>query len=506
MQGFSYLIHGFLNLLDPKILLPMTLASISGILIGALPGLTATMSIALLSGLTYDLDPGVAIPMLIALYVGAIYGGSQSAILLNIPGTPSAAATALDGYPLAKKGQAGPAIGLTRVASFYGGLVGIIALTIATPLLAKLALKFGSWEFFVIAIMGIMVCGSLTIDEIPVKGWITGFMGLIFAMVGMDNMTMVERFTFGNLYLQSGISLIPALIGLFGFTEVITVMAEPRQAKLSIDSKKLKVSIPFKEIFQYWKTTIRSALIGIGIGIIPGVGEDIAAWVSYGAAKNTSKNQEEFGRGSKEGIIAAETANNSCIGGASIPLLALAIPGSGAAAVLLGGIWLHGIRPGPLIFKEFPGFVYEYISMQVMANIMLLIFGLLISNITIKVLLVKKDILMPIVATLCVIGSYAVNTSVFDVYMMLFFGILGFILRVNGYPLAPMTLGIILGTMADENLRRALNIGKGSILPFFTRPLCVVLWLIVLVMILSRSKYFKQLMRKLFSKKQTQNI
>lgn len=504
MQSLLMLVHGITGLFEPKLLLLMSIASILGITIGALPGLTATMGIALLSSITYGMNPKYAIPMLVALYCGGIYGGSNSAILLNIPGTPSAAATAIDGYQLAKKGEAGRALGLSRVASFWGGLIGILALVLATPLLAKIALKFGSWEFFVIAVMGIMVCGSLTIGELPIKGWLTGFLGLLTAMIGMDTITSYQRFTFGNLYLNSGISLIPALIGLFGMTEILTVMREPGEAKLAVDPKNLRVTIPLRDVFKYAATTLRSALIGIGIGIIPGVGEDVAAWVSYGVAKNMGREKEKIGHGSLEGVVACETANNSCIGGASIPMLALAIPGSGAAAVLLGGIWLHGIRPGPLIFIESPQFFYDYVGMQIIANVMILVFGLAISNILIKVLLVKKDILMPIVAALCVIGAYAVNNSVFDVYLMLIFGLTGYLLRNYGYPLAPFTLGLILGTMADENLRRGLDLTKGNIAPFFFRPICIVLWLIILAMVVSRSPYLMGLIRKVLSRKRVQ--
>jgi putative tricarboxylic transport membrane protein len=326
MEGLSMLVQGLINHFEPKMLFLMSVASILGITIGALPGLTATMGIALLSSITYGMDPKLAIPILVALYCGGIYGGSNSAILLNIPGTPSAAATAIDGYQLAQKGEAGPVIGLARVASTVGGIVGVVALVLATPLLAKLALKFGSWEFFVISVMGIMVCGSLTIGELPVKGWMTGFLGLLTAMIGMDVITSYQRFTFGNLHLNSGVSLIPALIGLFGMTEILTVMREPIQGELAVDPKELKVSIPIGELLKYWATTIRSALIGIAIGIIPGVGEDVAAWVSYGTAKNVGTEKDKIGYGSKEGVVAAEVANNACIGGASIPMLALAIP------------------------------------------------------------------------------------------------------------------------------------------------------------------------------------
>jgi len=484
MQSIYNLIMGFIKLLEPTHFGLMALASVLGIAIGALPGLTAAMSIALLSSITYGMDPEYAIPMLIALYASGIYAGSISAVLLNIPGTPSAAATSIDGYLLAQKGRAGEALGYARTASFWGGIIGVMVLAMATPPLIRLALKFGPWEYFVLAIMGVMVSGSLSMGQLQIKGWITGFLGLLVSMIGVDTLTLYPRYTFGNLFLMNGISLIPALIGLFGFSEVLYVMSDTSEAKLTVDPKSLKVGMPILQTLRYWKTIIRSSIIGVIAGAIPGVGEDIAAWLGYAAAKNTNK---EIGKGEIEGVIAAEVANNAAIGGASIPLLSLGVPGSGAAAVLMGGIMLHGIRPGPLISIEKPQFIYDYIAMQLMANVMLLVFGLILSNLFVKVLLIKKDVLMPIVATLCVIGSYAVNNSIFDVYVAIALGVLGYILRIYGYPLAPFTLGLILGTMADENLRRGLMLSNNAIYPFFTRPVTLVLWLLIVVMTLWRS-------------------
>ncbi|WP_198471377.1 tripartite tricarboxylate transporter permease [Acetomicrobium sp. S15 = DSM 107314] len=494
MDGLSIVFQEITRLFtQPFMLFTMAWATFLGIVVGALPGLTATMTIALLSGLTYGVDPRVAIPILISVYCGAIYGGSQSAILVNIPGTPSAAATTLDGYPLARKGEAGPAIGLATTASFIGGVLGVLAVAVATPLLAQVALKFGSWEYFLLAVFGIVISGNLTAEDLPIKGWISGFIGLLLSMVGLEGIHAFPRFSYGNVQLAAGISLIPALIGLFGIAEVLAVLKDIKPRR--VESQLNRIVPKIGEVLSHWKTTFKAALVGIGIGLIPGVGEDVAAWVSYDVCKRTSPEKEKYGTGCYEGLVAAETANNACIGGAIIPMLALGIPGSGAAAVLLGGIWLHGIRPGPMIFFEFPTFTYELIGQLIVANVMMLILGLTLTRFTVRVLEIKKEIFMPLVVVLCVIGGYAVNMRIFDVYLMLGFGLLGYALRIGKFPAAPMTLGIILGPMADENFRRALSIADGSLTPFFTRPISLGLVILIVLLMLSQNK---KLMAKIF--------
>jgi putative tricarboxylic transport membrane protein len=494
MDGLSIVFQEITRLFtQPFMLFTMAWATFLGIVVGALPGLTATMTIALLSGLTYGVDPRVAIPILISVYCGAIYGGSQSAILVNIPGTPSAAATTLDGYPLARKGEAGPAIGLATTASFIGGVLGVLAVAVATPLLAQVALKFGSWEYFLLAVFGIVISGNLTAEDLPIKGWISGFIGLLLSMVGLEGIHAFPRFSYGNVQLAAGISLIPALIGLFGIAEVLAVLKDIKPRR--VESQLNRIVPKIGEVLSHWKTTFKAALVGIGIGLIPGVGEDVAAWVSYDVCKRTSPEREKYGTGCYEGLVAAETANNACIGGAIIPMLALGIPGSGAAAVLLGGIWLHGIRPGPMIFFEFPTFTYELIGQLIVANVMMLILGLTLTRFTVRVLEIKKEIFMPLVVVLCIIGAYAVNMRIFDVYLMLGFGLLGYALRIGKFPAAPMTLGIILGPMADENFRRALSIADGSLTPFFTRPISLGLVILIVLLMLSQNK---KLMAKIF--------
>jgi len=490
LELFGTAITSFFNI---RVLFNALWATELGIIIGMLPGLTATMGVALLTTLTFKMQANDAILILICMYIGAIYGGSRSAILLNIPGTPANAATTLDGYPLALQGKAGKAIGIATTGSFLGSVIGMIAMLIFTPLIGSIALKFQSFEFVWFAIFGIIICGNLTAPKDPLKGWISGFIGLFVAMIGMEGIHAYVRYSFGSTELSGGISLIPAMVGTFGFAEIISVM---RYERYEVVKTKIERVIPkFSEVFKYWKTIIRSGLIGTFIGAIPGVGEDIAAWVSYDFAKRGAKpeDREMFGKGSIEGLIASETGNNACVPGAIIPVLTLAIPGSAPAAVLLGAMLIHGVRPGPLIMVEFPSFIYETTAMVLIATIMMFVLGLTMVRPLVKILQVPRQKLMPIVFALCVIGSFALQSRLFDVTVMIVFGIIGFVLREMEYPMAPLVLGIILGDILDKNLRRALILSNGSIAPFFTRPICLILFLLTMLIVLSRAKWVKKL-------------
>jgi putative tricarboxylic transport membrane protein len=461
-----------------------------GIIIGMLPGLTATMGVALLTTLTFHMDPNEAILILICMYVGSIYGGSRSAILLNIPGTPANAATTVDGFPLAKAGLAGKAIGIATTGSFLGSMIGMLAMALFTPLIGAVALKFQSFEFFWFAIFGVVICGNLTAPKDPLKGWIAGFLGLFVAMIGMEGIHAYVRYSFGSTNLSGGIALIPAMVGAFGFAEIISVM---RFTKFDVVKTTIDRVFPrMGEILKYWKTIIRSGLVGTFIGAVPGVGEDIAAWVSYDMAKRGAKpeEKEKFGNGSVEGLLAAETGNNACVPGAIIPVLTLAVPGSAPAAVLLGAMLIHGVRPGPLIMIEFPTFVYEVVAMVLLATIAMFILGLCMVKSLVKVLMIPRQKLMPVVFILCVVGSFALQSRLFDVGIMIVFGIIGFLLREMEYPMAPLVLGIILGDILDKNLRRALVISEGSLEPFFTRPISLAIFILTVLIIISRTAWF----------------
>lgn len=478
LTGFATSIVHFSN---PTTILYALGATLVGLVIGALPGLTATMGVALMTTLTLKLPSADALLILICTYVGAIYGGSRSAILLNIPGTPASAASCLDGYALAKQGLAGRAMGIATSGSILGTWIGMFFLALFTPILGEMALKFGAYEFFWLAVFGVVISGNLTGTD-PLKGWIAGFIGLFIAAIGQEGMYAYDRFTFGVHDLSGGIALIPALVGVFGFAEVLSVMKDKPQ-KFIINT--YDTVIPrIRDVVQYWRTIIRSGLIGTFIGIVPGVGEDVAAWSSYAAARRASKEKEKFGKGSVEGLMAAETGDNACVPGAVIPVLTLAVPGSAPAAVLLAAMLIHGVRPGPLIMVESPQFVYDVVAMMLFASIGILFYGLTLTKLLVKVLLVPRPLIMPVIFVLCAVGSYAIASRPFDILVMLCFGVLGLVLRGLNYPMAPLVLGIVLGDLLDKSLRRGLTLSDGDLTPFFTRPISVVLFLLVALTVL----------------------
>lgn len=497
-EGLHMLGVGLARFMNPAALFNVLWATQLGIIVGMLPGLTATMGIALLVTLTFRMPADQAVLILICMYIGSIYGGSRSAILLNIPGTPASAATAVDGHPLSRQGRAGEAIGIATTGSFLGSLIGMIMLALFTPIIGNFALNFQSIEFFWLAIFGVVISGTLTAPKDPLKGWISGFLGLMIAMIGMEGIHAHVRFSYGVVELSGGIRLIPAMVGAFGFSEVIMMMKHRSVEVIKSDIKRV---IPkAKDVLKYWKTIIRSGLIGTFAGAIPGVGEDIGAWVSYDFARRASKEPEKYGHGSLEGLIASETGNNAAVGGAIIPVLSLAIPGSAPAAVLLAAMYIHGVRPGPLIMIENPQFVYSVVGMFLLATVAMYLLGLSMVRGLVKVLEVPRSKLMPVVFVLCVIGSYAVESRHFDIIIMVVFGILGYIMQELEYPIAPMVLGIILGEILDKNLRRALVVTDGDIVPFFTRPISLVLIFFILLSVFSRAHWFVVFKARMWAK------
>ncbi len=482
MEALSQFFAAIVHFSTPLLLFHVAWATLLGILVGSLPGLTATMGVALLTTLTYTLDKDAAILVLICMYVGAIYGGSRSAILLNIPGTPASAATSLDGFPLAQKGQAGYAMALATAGSAMGTLVGIIMLVLLAPALAAVALDFGSFEFFWLAVFGIVISGQLTGGVSPLKGYIAGILGLMVAMIGSEGIHAHIRFNLGFSELNGGIALIPAMVGAFGFAEVLTVMWRKKPVLSAKELSEDRILPKLADLWKYKRTIGRSGIIGTLVGIIPGVGEDIGAWASYAAAKRSSKERAEFGKGSKEGLTAAETGNSAVVPGALIPALTLAVPGSAPAAVLIAALFIHGVRPGPMIMIEQPDFIYSVAAMLVFATLAITIYGLSLTRVFILVLRIPREFLMPVVFTLCVIGPYALTQRIFDIWVMVAFGLVGFVLRKMNYPMAPLVLGIILGSLLDKSLRRGLTLSNGSLEPFFMRPISA---LFVIVIVLS---------------------
>lgn len=496
-MGVIYLFQEIVRQFSISNLFYVFLATELGIIIGMLPGLTATMGVALLTTLTFKWETSNAILTLIAIYVGAIYGGSRTAILLNIPGTPANAATCLDGYPLARSGQGAQAIGLATTSSFLGSVAGLIALAFLTPLLGGIALKFKSYEIFWVAIFGVAICGNLTAARDPLKGWISGILGILFSFVGMEAIQGHPRLTFGIRELYAGFSIIPVLVGTYGLVEILDNLTQgDRQEKIT----QIERVIPhLKDVVANWFNILRAGLIGVLTGVIPGVGENIAAYVAYDFAKRGSKHPEKFGKGAIEGLIASETANNACVGGALVPVLSLAIPGSPPAAVLLAALWLHDVRPGPLLQIEAPNYPYEFSAMFFWATVAMFILGLLIVRPLLKILEIRNSVLMPIVLLLCTVGTFAINGRLFDIWVMIGFGLLAFPMRKLGYPEAPFVLGIILGPMVDENLRRGLILSNGSLLPFFSSTISIILIICTFFTLFGRTKPVKAGIRMLLT-------
>jgi putative tricarboxylic transport membrane protein len=478
LTEFAQAYVGFFNLTSIAYGLGGTLI---GIMVGCLPGLSATLCIALLTTLTIKLPANDAILILICSYVGTLYGGSRTAILLNIPGTAANAASCADGHALALRGEAGRAIGIATSGAFTSVLFGVLCLATFTPLLAEVALSFGAEEFFWLALLGVTLSGSIVGDD-PLKGWLMGLLGLFVAQIGQDGLYAYDRFTFGWSEMSGGISLIPALVGAFGFSEILTNLTDPVERKIVELTDSVRPR--FREVFQYWPTVLRSGVIGVATGLLPGVGEDTGAWMSYAAARAFSKEKEKFGHGSIDGLMAAETGDMASIPGHLIPCLALGIPGSAPSAVLMAAMIIHGIQPGPMLMIEHPHFVYDVVAMTSLAMVGILIFGLFLVRPLLLVLRIRRAVLMPIIFLLCTVGAYAGASRLFDVYCMLAIGVGAFLLRKRGYHMAPFVLGMVLGTILDKSLRRGLVLTDGSLLPFFERPISLVLAIVTLVTLL----------------------
>ena len=487
-QGLSDLGHAYLSFMNPGTLAYGLGGAFVGIVMGILPGLSATLAIALLTTLTIKLQANDAILVLICSYVGALYGGSRTAILLNIPGTAANAASCADGYALAQQGRAGYAIGIATSGAFVSTLFGVVCLAMFTPMLSEVALSFGAFEFFWLALFGVTMSGSIVGND-PLKGWLMGLLGLFVAQIGQESLYAYNRFTFDWDELSGGISLIPALVGAFGLAEVLTTLADPIERKMV--EMKDSVLPRWREIFVYRWTVLRSGVIGVFTGLLPGVGEDAGAWMSYAAAKAASKEPEQFGKGSIDGLMAAETGDMASIPGHIIPSLALGIPGSAPSAVLMSAMIIHGIQPGPMLMIQHPHFIYEVVAMTTLASITILFFGLFGVRPLLQVLRVRRSILMPIVFLLCTVGAFASASRLFDVYAMVAIGLGAFLLRRRGYEMAPFVLGLVLGPLLDKSLRRGLVLSDGSLAPFFTRPICMVFAAVTIFTILLYVPAFK---------------
>lgn len=491
MESLSYFFMGWV---DPSLLFMIAVGTFAGIYIGAIPGLSVTMAASILISFTFTWDVNNALALIAGVYLGGVYGGSRSAILLNIPGAPSAVATALDGYPLAQRGEAGTAIALTTVMSVIGGFVGILALAVAAPIISKFALLFAPRDYLLIAIIGILLVGTLASSSIA-KGIFAAALGVVIGLVGMDPMTAEARFTFGQFSMMGGISYVAAMIGFFGVAEVLYQM---RTFDLPTVKQKVGRLVPeWSLVKRYTPLSLRSSTIGVIIGALPGTGGDIASLMAYDQAKRTVKNPSRpFGEGAYEGLVAPESANNAAVGGAYIPMLTLGIPGDAVTAIIIGALYIHGLRPGPLLMVETPHLFWFTVGCLLLANLFLLVFGLTGVRIFSKIVEAPKGVILPLIVVLSVVGTYAVQNSVTDVYWMLAFGILGYFLKVYAFPVAPVILGVILGPLMDVSYRRAMISARDDLgrflLEFLTSPLSLVLTAFLLFIILSQTPLFKR--------------
>lgn len=474
---------------------------VAGMIVGALPGLSASMAVALLVPLTFKMDPAPGLVMLTAVYTSAIYGGSVTACLIHTPGTPASAATAMDGFPLTKKGKGLKAVGISTISSMIGGTLSAVALLVIAPQLAKVSVWFSSLEYFLLACFGLTIIGSMS-GENMVKGLISGVLGLLFGTVGMDLLSGYPRFTFGIIPLESGIQLVPAMIGLFAISQVMISVEELRGGQTKIlegSVKDLAVGSPWpswKEMKQIMPTIGFSSVLGILIGILPGTGCDIGSWVAYNSAKKRSKHPEMFGKGAIEGIAASESANNAVTGGALIPMLTLGIPGSGTCAIMLGGMMIQGLTPGYELFTKQGEITYAVILGFLIANVLMGVLGMLVAKYVVRICVIPNAILIPLIIGLATIGAFAIQNSNFDVTIMLLFGLIGYFARKLGFATAPMILGMILGPMAEKNWNQVLLICRGDLVGyFFSRPISIVLFVMVVIGL------FTPVIMRFFSKK-----
>jgi putative tricarboxylic transport membrane protein len=464
------LLDAFGQLMQPWPFTLLFIGVVLGIIGGALPGITGAMMIALCLPLTFNMDSTLAITLLLGMYVGAISGGLITATLMRMPGTPAAVMTTLDGYPMAQGGQPGRALGLGISASFVGGLVSAFFLVLLSKPLADLATKFGPYETFSLILMALVLIASVSQGSMT-KGLLSGFLGMMFAMPGVDPAGGMPRLTFGANSMNSGLGLLPVLIGVFCVSQLIADI-------IDIDRKPKSTEVSSKGILmtlQDWKdqagNLIRSSLIGTWIGILPGVGANIGSVISYTAARKMSDTPEAFGTGSEEGIIASEAANNATVGGALIPLIAMGIPGSVIDAILIGALMIHNIQPGPLLFQNHPDLVYGVMAAFLVANVIMFIVMITMAGKISKLMFIKRAYLLPPIMVLCIIGSYAATSTMFAIWVMLGFGVLGYFLDRTKVPLGPFVIGFVLAPLAEKELRSGLMMYQGDYGPLFTRPL-----------------------------------
>ena len=470
-----------LSVVDPRFILMVLLGSVAGLFVGAIPGLSVSMATALLVSITYTWEHSDALAMIMGVYVVGVFSGAVSAILINIPGAPSSVVTTLDGYPMSKKGQSYKALFTATIYSFIGSLFGLLAL------------------------FGLATVGSVSTKNYA-KGLISVMIGLVISMIGLDPLMGTKRLTFGIQNLAGGVSTVPALVGFFGFAEVLSVVYNMKQEQNVLAMEKAKVSL--KEILKSWKLSLYTSTIGLLVGALPGAGGPVASFIAYNEAKRLVKKPEvPFGEGAVEGIVASESSNNACIGGALIPMLTLAVPGDAVTAIILSVFYVHGLQPGPLFITQNKESFYSIVVAGIIACFALLLLGLIVAPRICKVITIPKNIMIPVVTSLCVIGSFACNNRLFDVGLMFFFGLMGFMMRRFDYPVAPLILAMVLGKMMDSNFRQAVSLASSSDNPFmamFGHPITIVLSICTLFVLLGNIPWTKPYIDKvkgIFSRK-----
>jgi putative tricarboxylic transport membrane protein len=472
--------QAFLGVVQPSVLVYLVLGVLVGAVIGTIPGLTATMGVAVLTPLTFWLKPAAGFAMLTGVWNSAIWSGGISAVLINTPGTPASMMSTYDGYALSQKGEAMLGLNINTVYSVLGGLFSSCCLIFFAFPLAKFALRFGPAEYAVVALFGLTMMASVSGSSV-IKGILIGFLGLLLSTVGLDSIRSFKRYTFGFTQLLDGISFVPVMIGLFGIGEILFQIytTDHKYEQMVPDvEKKGRFFITFREFREIFPLNMLSAVIAVIVGVIPAAGGDIASIISYGQSKRMSKHPEEYGKGSIEGLSVSTISNNGAIGGDMTTMLALGIPGDAVTAILMGSLMMYGMTPGPQMFVQNRSFVYTLTAQLVLANVIILVFGLATSRIYPKLLRIKKQTLWVIVTMCCIVGTFAINNSYVDLVVMALAGLLGFVLRKMDYAQGPMVLGLLLGKMLEANLRRTLSITRGSYKIFFTNPICLVLILI----------------------------
>ncbi|MGE5576965.1 MAG: tripartite tricarboxylate transporter permease [Syntrophothermus sp.] len=483
METLNNLLMGLSVAFDPINLLYVTIGVIAGMIIGALPGLGPSAGIAILLPLTFGANPVAGIIMLAGIYYGAMYGGSITSILVNVPGDSASVATTLDGYPMALAGRAGAALGMSAFASFIAGTVCVVGFMYLAPALARVALSFGPPEYFALMVLGLTTLAGLT-GKYPLKGFLAAVVGLFLSIIGLDLVTGLPRYTFGWRELYGGVDFITAAMGLFGIAEILANSEEAQMDMFLVPKSDLR----WRKLFPTVRDWVASAwhilhatVVGFFIGLLPGAGATIASFITYGVAKNTSKHPEKFGQGAIEGVAAPEAANNAASVGAMVPLLTLGVPGSASTAVMMGALLMFDLRPGPLLFERNPDFVWGLIGSMYIGNVMLVVLSLVAIPVFVRILQVPRPLLNSVVIAFILIGTYSLNNSMFDVALTIFFGLVGYLMKKLEIPAAPLVLALVLGNLLENSLRQSLILSNGSAAIFFTRPISGAILAIALV-------------------------